>query len=419
MSPLPSAPTAVARAPVSAVPRRLAPAHLTLAFAALLAAALAGCKGNAGGPPGGFPPAQVSVVKVQPQNVPVSVEYAGQINGSREVEVRARVTGIVIKRNFTEGGMVKAGQSLYTLDPAPFRAALAVAEADLATAKAQLSQAERNSARLKPLIEAKAVAQKDADDALSAEQIARASVQGAQARLAQAQLNLTYAQVQAPITGIAGRSLKSEGSLVSGPDVLLTTVSQTRPVYVNFGLPDSEQLKWQREAQAGQLKLPRDGRFDVRVRLSDGSLATSQGKLTFSDVRINPATGTSEARAELPNTDGVLRPGQFVRVLLGGAERINVLLVPQRAVLEGPQGKFVYVVNDKGMAEVRPVVAGDWSGENWVIDKGLKPGERVIVDGLMKIGPGAPVQVADGKPPAGAAGAPGAAGAASAAGGAK
>jgi membrane fusion protein (multidrug efflux system) len=366
---------------------------------------LAGCnRGGAGGPPGGFPPAQVAVMTAQPKTVPMTLEYAGQITGVREVEVRARVTGILLKRNYVEGGPVKAGQSLFTIDPAPFRAALAQAEADLASAQARLAQAQRNSARLKPLIEAKAVAQKDADDALSAEQIAAADVQSAKARLTQARLNLEYSRVEAPISGIAGRALKSEGSLVSGPDVLLTTVSQTKPIYVSFGLPDNEQLRWQRQAQAGELVLPADGKFTVAVKLADGSMAAATGKMNFADVRINPATGTSEARAELPNPDGSLRPGQFVRVLLSGAQRTNAILVPQRAVLDGPQGKFVYVVSDKGTADIRPVEAGDWTGDSWVIRKGLKAADKVIVDGVMKIGPGAPVQIADA-----AAAAPGAA----------
>jgi membrane fusion protein (multidrug efflux system) len=170
---------------------------------------------------------------------------------------------------------------------------------------------------------------------------------------------------------------------------------QVDPIWVNFGIPDTEQARLQKEAQAGRLALPK--RFEVQLRLADGSLYARTGKMSFADVRIAPGTGTREARAELPNPDGVLRPGQFVRVILRGASRPDAITVPQRAVLEGPQGKFVYVVNEKNQAEARPVEAGEWSGEDWIISAGLKGGERVIVDGVMKLGPGAPVKISEKK----------------------
>jgi membrane fusion protein (multidrug efflux system) len=195
--------------------------------------------------------------------------------------------------------------------------------------------------------------------------------------------------------------LRSEGSLVSGPDVLLTTVVQANPIWVNFGIPDNDQARLQKEIQAGRLAFPKDGRFEVTLVLADGTPYAQTGKLNFTDVRISAATGTRETRAELPNGDGQLRPGQFVRVVLRGATYPNAVTVPQRAVLEGPQGKFVYVVGEKGVAEARPVQAGEWSGgSDWIIIDGLKEGERVIVDGVMKLGPGAPVRVADPKPAA-------------------
>jgi Membrane-fusion protein len=180
--------------------------------------------------------------------------------------------------------------------------------------------------------------------------------------------------------------------------VLLTTVVQVDPIWVNFGMPDTEQARLQKEAAEGRLKLPKN--FEVELRLADGSLYPLKGKLDFADVRIAPATGTREARAEIPNPNGVLRPGQFVRVILRGATRLDVVTVPQRAVLEGPQGKFVYVVDEKGTAQPRPVEAGRWAGEDWIISAGLKGGEKVIIDGVMKLGPGAPVKIAE-KPPAG------------------
>jgi membrane fusion protein (multidrug efflux system) len=352
-----------------------------------------GAKGHGGGPGGGMPPAQVSAVTVAVQSLPETFEYVGQTAGSREVEVRARVTGILQKRNFDEGGRVKQGQSLFTIDPAPFQAAANRAEADVAAAQARLEQARRNAARLKPLYAEQAVSQKEYDDAVSAERIGEADLKAAQARLAEARLSLEYTRVESPVSGYVSRALRSEGSLVSGPDVLLTTVVQVDPMWVNFGIPDTEQARLSKEAAEGRLKLPKN--FEVELRLADGSLYPLKGKLDFADVRISPATGTREARAELPNPNGVLRPGQFVRVILRGATRPNAVTVPQRAVLQGPQGKFVYVIDEKGAAQPRPVEAGQWAGDDWIISAGLKGGERVIVDGVMKIGPGAPVQVAE------------------------
>ncbi|MDH4093739.1 MAG: efflux RND transporter periplasmic adaptor subunit [Betaproteobacteria bacterium] len=371
-----------------------------MSFVVLISIALAGCgpsSGNQGhgGPGGGMPPAAVSTMTVQPKTVLAPFEYTGQTAGSREVEVRARVRGILVSRNFTEGGTVKKGQSLYTIDRAPFEAALAKAEADLAGAQARLAQARRNVARLGPLHAESAVSQKDYDDAVSAETIGAADLKAVEARLLEARLDLAYARVEAPVSGIAGRSLPSEGTLISGPEVLLTRITQVDPIWVNFGIPDADRLMMRREAEAGRLVLPRDGRFEVRVQLADGQVYGRTGWLAFSDVRVSGSTGTSDARAVLPNAEGRLHPGQFVRVTLSGATRPGAVLVPQRAVLEGPQGKFVYVVDDKGTAQPRPVELGEWAGSDWIVTGGLKGGERVIIDGVMRIGPGSPVQATD------------------------
>jgi len=362
-------------------------------------ATLAACGpgGNGGhGPGGGMPPTQVSVVTIEPKTIPATFEYTGQTLGSREVEVRARVTGILLTRNFTEGGTVAKGQSLFTIDPAPFAAALARAEADVAGAEARLAQAKKNAARLKPLYAEQAVSQKEYDDATSAEAIADADLKGAKARQTEAQLNLLYTKVESPASGIAGRAQRSEGTLVSGPDVLLTSVTQVDPIWVSFGVPDNEQLRINAERDAGRLLAPKGGNWEVTVRLADGTAYSQTGKLNFSDVRISGATGTSEWRAEIPNPKGVLRPGQFVRVTLKGATRPDAVTIPQRAVLEGPQGKFVYVVGAESKAEPRPVQVGEWVGEDWIITGGLKPGDKVIVDGVARIfAPGTPVQVTD------------------------
>src|SRR5213083_2571323 len=342
---------------------------LRASFLAGLALALAACSpsngapdkgGHKGGPGAGMPPPEVTVVTVAPQALPVTFEYVGQTAGSREVEVRARVAGILLKRNFTEGAPVRQGQSLYTVDPAPFEAAVARAEAD----------------------------------------VGAADVKAARARLTEAKLNLSYTKVESPVAGITGRSMRQEGSLISGPDALLTSITRVDPIWVNFGVPDNEQARIQKEAQAKQLALPKDGNFEVALRRADGSLYEKTGRLNFADVRVSPATGTRETRAELPNPGGALKPGEFVRVILRGATRPNAVTVPQRAVLEGLQGKFVYVVNEKSQAEPRPVEAGEWAGQSWIITGGLKPGERVIVDGVMRLGPGAPVRIAEAAKPA-------------------
>jgi membrane fusion protein, multidrug efflux system len=379
---------------------------LTGSVVLLLGAALAACspaqgEGPAGGA-GGPPPAAVAVQKVSLADVPALYEYVGEAVGSRDVEVRARVTGILVKRNFTEGAVVRQGQSLFSLDAAPFQAALARADADVAAAEARLAQASRTLARLQPLSQAHAVSQKEVDDAASAEQIARADLKGAQARRAEAVLNLGYTRVEAPISGVAGRSQVSEGTLVSGPQVLLTTVTQTHPIKLRFGIADTDQMRWRNEVASGQLRLPDRSAFDVEVRLADGSVHPRRGKMVFSDTRVSGSTGTVEAEAELPNPDGALKPGQFVRVRLLGASRPNAVKVATRAVLEGPQGKFVYVMAD-GKAQPRPVEVGDQLADGWIVTKGLKTGDAVIVDGMARIFfPGAPVVLAQAAPAASA-----------------
>ena len=381
--------------------------HNTRALAPLvLFALLAGCEPKAQ-PPGPPPPA-VTVITAEPRQVAVTYEYVGQTAGYREVEVRARVTGIVQRRNYKEGNPVKRGESLFTIDPEPFRVAVARAEADLGVTQARLEQARRDVARLKPVLEAKAVSQKELDDAMSAARIAEAEVKSAQARLNEAKLNVGYTRVESPISGVSSRAAVSEGTLVSGPNVLLTTVTQIDPMYVIFGIPDREYLAIRRDVEAGRLKLPAGNRFKTTVKLADGSIYAKSGDMNFTDVRVNSQTGTSEARAEFANAQHQLRAGEFVRVVLEGAVRPSAIVVPQRAVLEGPKDKFVYVVNAESKVEPRPVQVGEWAGDGWIIESGLKAGDRVVVDGVMKIGPGAPVQVAAGDaksaPQAGAAG---------------
>jgi membrane fusion protein (multidrug efflux system) len=384
--------------------------HAVIVLASLIAASLTlvacGDGPHAQGAPGagGPPPAAVVVMSLAATDLAMNYEYVGQTAGSRDVEVRARVAGILLRRNFTEGGTVKNGQSLYSLDPEPFQAAFNRADADVAASEAKLAQTTRTLHRLKPLWEARAVSQREYDDAASAEQVARADLKGAQARRAEAALNLGYTKVEAPLSGAAGRSQVSEGTLVAGPGTLLTTLTQTDPVKVRFGIADTDQMKWRNEVVAGQLRLPPHEAFTVEVKLADGSVYARKGKLLFSDTRVSGNTGTIEAEAEVPNPDGVLKPGQFVRVRLTGATKPNALLVPSRAVLDGPQGKFVYVAAD-GKAAPRPVQVGDQIGDDWIVNAGLADSDQVIVDGTARIFfPGAPIRIV--QAPAGGGSAP-------------
>ncbi len=366
----------------------------------------------------GFPPAEVTVQTVEPQTFPVRFEYVGQTQGSKDVEVRARVTGIIEKRLYQEGSFVKAGQTLFIIDARQYQAQVNAANADLARAQAQKAQADRELARLKPLAERKAIGQKEADDAASNADFAAAAVKSAQAKLAELNLNLGYTKVIAPISGLSSRAQKSEGSLATANDTLLTTISQIDPIWIVFNVSENEQLRLNRAMADGQLELPKDNAYDVTVQLSDGSAFPRRGHINFADTRVNPTTGTYEMRAEIPNGDGALKPGQFVRVILQGAKRVNVLAVPQVAVLDGPQGKFVYVAgkdkDGKDVAAPRPVVVGDWVGANgsneWVIESGLKAGDPVIVNGVAKLMGGGPIKI--GTAPAAAGTAPGAPGAA-------
>ncbi|MEF8715292.1 MAG: efflux RND transporter periplasmic adaptor subunit [Accumulibacter sp.] len=403
---------------MSVFPARLSFPSLLLLI--LAAAAAAGCgQPQAPGGMNGFPPPEVTTIQVQPASFPVTFEYVGQTAGSKEAEVRARVTGIVEKRLYQEGAAVRAGQPLFLLDARPFEAQLASAEAELLRAQAQKTQADREAARLKPLAERKAIGQKEADDAASAAEFAAASIKAAQAKLTEARLNLAYTRVVAPINGLSSRAQQSEGSLANANTTLLTTVSQVDPIWVLFNVSDNEQLRLNKAIADGRLTLPRNQAFEVSVKLSDGSTFPRSGRINFADTRVNPQTGTYEMRAEITNADLALRPGQFVRVVLKGAQRQGALAVPQVAVLEGPQGKFVYIAgkdqDGKDIAVPRPVSVGDWSqsdGTNvWLIESGLAAGDRVIIDGLARIMmPNSPVRISEpattalpGQPPAAAA----------------
>ena len=379
---------------------------LRSAAALAIAAALAACgqsQQHAGF--AGFPPAEVTTQVIAVRNFPVAFEYVGQTLGSKDVEVRARVTGIIEKRLYQEGAPVKAGQPLFTIDPKPYAAQVAQAQAELVRAEAQKAQAERERARLAPLAERKAIGQKEADDAASNAEFAAAAVQSARAKLDELKLNWGYTNVVAPISGLSSRAMKSEGSLATANDTLLTVISQTDPIWVGFSVSENEQLRLSRGVAAGTLILPKDNAYEVTIKLSDGSAFPRRGRINFADTRVNPSTGTYEMRAEVVNNDAALKPGQFVRVVLRGAERKNALAVPQVAVLDGPQGKFVYVAakdkDGKDIAQPQNVVVGDWvadGGNLFVIDSGLKAGDNVIVNGVARLQPGGPIKLATSAP---------------------
>ncbi len=345
-----------------------------------------------------MPPPEVSVVTVQAKAQPVDLEYTGQTAGSRETEVRARVNGILSKRLYEEGTTVKEGTPLFQIDPANFQAQLASAEAAVAVAQARAAQARRDNARLAPLAAEKAISQKEFDDSQSAVETTEATLKQAQAQANDARLNLGYTRVTAPISGTTGMANKSDGNLITTADSLLTTIVQTNPMYVNFSVSEGELLRMTSQVKSGQLVVPgkaagsESGKvssngslgFVVSVKLADGSIYPRTGKLNFASERVNPQTGSFDMRAEIPNPNGLLRPGQFVRVSLGGASRANTLSVPQRAVIDSPMGKIVFVVNKEDKLEPRPVELDGWAQGQWIVTKGIKEGDRVLVEGFIK-----------------------------------
>ena len=366
-------------------------ALLALSFTLALGG-LSGCSDSKqgaagpGGPGGGMPALPVTVIEAQPTRVPISVEVMAQTEGAKETEVGARVGGIIVKRLYQEGEAVKEGQALFQIDRAPYEIALAQAKAALAGAKAQTEQAAREAARLKGLLDKQAISRKEYDDATSSDAISRAALLAAEATLRQAELNLAWTTVTAPVAGQSGRALKSEGNLVvQGSDNLLTSIHQSNPMWARFSLAESDTAK----LPGGRLN-PKNV-TGVELVLPDGSVFPRKGRLNFQASQIDPVLGTQQFRAEFENGDGRLLPGQFVRVRVLTGMRDGVYLVPQSAVLQMEQGTMVMVAGPDNKVAPRPVQAGEWHGKDWVILGGLQPGDKVIVDNLMKLRPGAPV----------------------------
>lgn len=327
-----------------------------------------------------MPPAEVVVHTVAPKDVPLTFEYAGRTAGSREVEIRARVTGILQKRAYTEGQKVKQDDVLFEIDPAPFAA-------ELADAQAAFSRSESDWKRAGLLVKEKALSAREFDEA-------KAGYEQAKAKLDTAKINLGYTMVTAPISGVTSQESMSEGGLVVANQTLLTRLTRLDPMYVNFSTPDEELLLQRRMVASGEYGMPEDGKLRAEIRFGDGGVYKEEGTVDFTDSLIDPQTGTVSNRAVVPNGEDILLPGQFVRVVVKGFVRKNAIAIPDQAVMQGPQGPFVYVVVDD-KAAVRPVVLGVLAGSDRLVKDGLKAGDQVIVEGMIKTRPDAPVKIVD------------------------
>ncbi len=343
----------------------------------------------------------VTVMTVTARNTPVTFEFVAQTQSSREVEIRARVAGFLEKRLYTEGDLVKSGQTLFQMDRKPFEASLLSAQGQLAQQQARWEVAKATLARVRPLAAQNAVSKMDLDNAVGDERQTRAAVLAAEGAVRTEQLNLSYTTIASPLTGLSSFAKKQEGSYVTpGESGLLTTVSQMDPIYVNFSLSENETLKYRDEIASGHLVFPVRSEFVVEVVLADGSMVPDRGRLNFAAPSYSQDTGTFLVRVVVANPNGQLRPGQFVRARAIGASRPNAIVVPQKAVLEGAKSHFVWVINAEGKPEQRIVEVGDWHGDDWFITKGLLAGERIVVDGAIRVTPGGPLNIVSPPPPA-------------------
>ena len=367
--------------------------YFTAAAAASAVLWLAACGEKAPQEGGAMPPAEVGVVTVTPRPVAVINELPGRLEGVRTAEVRARVEGIVLSRNYTEGGEVKAGQVLFRIDPAPYQAQLASAKASLERAEANAVSARQKAERYKPLVAANAVSKQEYDEAVAAAGQANADIASAKAAVTTAQINLGYTTVTAPISGRVGRALVTEGALVGkGEATKLTLVEQVDPIWVTFTQPAADVARLRRQIESGEVKSVNGGaRVHLFVEGSDREYAQT-GKLLFSDMTVDPTTGAITLRAEFPNAKRELLSGTFVRVKVEQGVDENALTVPQRALIRTAQGASVMVVGKDGKVASVPVTATQAVGDSWVVSEGLKGGEQVIVEGLQKVRAGAPAK---------------------------
>ncbi|MGA8031245.1 MAG: efflux RND transporter periplasmic adaptor subunit, partial [Casimicrobiaceae bacterium] len=365
---------------------------------AALVLATAGC-GNEGKQAPAAPRPSVAVMNVVPRDVPQSAVYIAQTQSSQAVNIQARVSGFLDKRMYTEGSMVKAGTVLFEMDKKPFQAQVDAAAAALQRDQAALEVAKANLARTRPLTELNALSQKDLDDAQGRYEQAAATVEQAKAQLVEAKLNLSYTTIVSPVTGVTGSAAVPEGTYVNVTNSQLTTVSVLSPMWIDFSVSENQMERIRDDAAKGRIRLPEQGSFVVEIEMADGSRFPYTGRITFADPSYNPRTGTFLIRASVQNPEGVLRPNQYVRARLLGAFRPNAIVVPQRAVQQGAQGRFVWVVGADGKVQPRPVVVGDWYGDSWFINEGLNAGDRVVVDGTLRLAPGVQVDAVPYAPP--------------------
>ena len=374
----------MARQMRSAIPASILTACLALAL-------LTGCKQQAGTSPA--PPVpEVGIIVATAQDVPDEPEFIGQAESSRPVEIRSQVTGILKAWFFQEGRDVKKGDRLYQIDPVPFHAAMLSAKAKVAQSEARLVQAKQNLARVKPLLAEQAVSTKDVDDAVAEELAAKAALEGAKAELVKAKFDLDNTLILSPIDGMIERTKIYEGRLVSAQTDLLTIIHQVDPMYVIVSAPESFLLKRRRDSDAKRIQHP--GVYHLRGVLTfvDGTTYAHEGVLDLLDIGLRTETGSRQARVVFPNPDRVLLPGQFVRVKFKGTLKTGAILVPQRAVQQGAKGSIVFVVGNEDKVEMREIQATSWQGKQWIVEEGLHVGDRVIIEGLHKIAPGAPVK---------------------------
>ena len=374
----------------------------TLAAIAFLAVCFGGCGKEA--PKAEKAPPSVTILTVERKDVPVTALYVAQTQSSQAVNIQARVAGFLDKRTYVEGSVVKTGQVLFQMDQKPFQAQVDAAAAALQRQQAAMEVAKANLARTKPLAEQNALSQKDLDDATGQFEQTSAAVEQAKAELETAQLNLSYTTITSPVDGVSSYAIVADGTYLNPQNAQLTTVSVLTPMWINFSVSENDLERVRADIKTGQLKMPEGGRFVVEVEMVDGSLFPYTGVITFANPSYNATTGTFLLRATVNNPAGVLRPNQYVRVRLHGAIRPNAIVVPQRSVQQSAKGHFVWVINKDNQAELRPVSVGEWVGENgWLISEGLADGDKVVVDGGIRLTQGATVQASPYVPPAAAA----------------
>ena len=331
----------------------------------------------------------VNVLEVAAEDVPLSFEFSARAQGYKETEVRARVSGILLKKNYVEGSEVREGDVLFEIDPKEYKARLNNAKANLAKAKAQLRRAETEWARIEKLFKQRVVSEKSRDDAQAELEAQKAAVLMAESEVETAQLNFDYTKVTAPISGVTGMEVQSEGSLISATG-LLTNITQLDPIYVIFSASESEMMSLSNMVNNGLIRNPENkSEIVAKVKFSNDSFYPLPGQINFSNSGIDEGTGTIKLRAVFPNPKKQLKPGQFLRLVMEGLTRVNALIVPQEAIMQGANGSYVYIVNDKNMVESVNIQTGLMTKEGgWIVDSGLKAGDRVIVSNLMKIRPG-------------------------------